>query len=346
MNDLSALAGRLQVEVLLRDGRIEAVETRLQRPLVQISRLLVGQAPEQALARLPLLFALCASAQQVAAVRALEQAAGWQPVAEVEGGRTRLSELELLRESLLRLVRDWQLPLPAERLKSLLGLCQRGIALLQPLCAMGAAPLASDGRLADILGELAECWRTLVLPSPDDWLQPRLQRWREVALGGPLPAVFEPADIPPLLERLRAGESEASIGGEPRITGPAAFADGGAPAAMQIAQRVAALLRRAEQAATGQPVRPPVAEDLLAEEGVGLAQTARGWLLHRVRLSAGRVAVWQFLAPTDWNFHADGLLRRQLLGVQVAEEECEALLRELILSADPCVAFEVRIAHA
>lgn len=346
MSDLSALAGQLRVEVRLRDGCIESVESILQRPLPQISRLLVGQSPEQALARLPLLFALCAGAQQVAAVRALEQASGWQPVAEVEHGRTRLSELELLRESLLRLVQDWQLPIPAERLRCLLKLCQRGIALLQPLCAMGAAPQASDGRLADILGELAENWRTLDLPSTGDWLRPRLQRWRGQALGGPLPAVFDPLDIPSLLERLRAGEGEAIIVGQPRITGPVAFVDGEGPAMLQIAQRVAALLLRAGQAATGQPTLPPVAENLLAEEGVGLAQTARGWLLHRVRLLAGRVAGWQLLAPTDWNFHADGLLRRQLQGIQVPEGECEALLRELILSADPCVAFEVKIVHA
>ena len=73
-------------------------------------------------------------------------------------------------------------------------------------------------------------------------------------------------------------------------------------------------------------------------------QTARGWLLQRVVLDAtGRLAAWQLLAPTDWNFHADGPLRRQLPGVRVDEAETAALLRALILSLDPCVELDLQV---
>ncbi len=341
-------AGRLQVEVRLQDGVIRTVDTRLQRPLAQLSRLLVGQTAEAALARIPLLFALCAAAQQVAALRALERAAGWPAVPEVEQGRTQLSELELIRESLLRLVQDWHLPLPLERLKALVALCRRGAALLQPLTALHAAPLSADPQLEETLAELAAAWADLELPIPADWLGPRLSRWREVALGGPLPAVFDPAALSALLAQLRAGDARAEIAGAPRITGPAAVAGMQATAAAQIEQHVGALLRRTAQAIDSlqQPSLPPAVAGLAAGEGVGLAQTARGALLCRVQVENGLVGAWQLLAPTDWNFHADGPLRRWLCGVRVAEEDSEALLRALILAVDPCVAFEVKIIHA
>nr|WP_205755162.1 nickel-dependent hydrogenase large subunit [Azotobacter chroococcum] len=345
---MDSLAGRLQVEVRLQDGVIRSVDTRLQRPVAQLSRLLVGQSAEAALARLPLLFSLCAAAQQVAALRALERAAGWPADPEVERGRSRLAELELIRESLLRLVQVWALPLPLERLKALVALCRRAAARLQPLSALRAAPLPADPQLEESLAALAAAWAALELPAPADWLGPRLKPWQAVALGAALPECFAPADLPALLAQLRAGDARAEIAGVPRITGPAAIAGRQATAAEQIEQHVGALLRRTAQAIDSlqQPPLPPAVAGLAAGEGVGLAQTARGALLHRVCLDEGTVGAWQLLAPTDWNFHEDGPLRRRLCGVRVAEEDAGALLRELILALDPCVAFEVKIVHA
>ncbi|TBW10762.1 hydrogenase [Azotobacter chroococcum subsp. isscasi] len=348
MSALDSLAGRLQVEVRLQDGVIRAVDTQLQRPVAQLSRLLVGQSAEAALARLPLLFSLCAAAQQVAALRALERAVGWPADPEVERGRSRLAELELIRESLLRLVQVWDLPLPLERLKALLALCRQAAGRLQPLVALRAAPLPADPQLEETLAALAAAWAHLELPTSTDWLGPRLNPWQAVALGAALPERFAPADLPALLAQLRTGDARAEIAGAPRITGPAAMVGRQATAAEQIEQHVGALLRRAVQAVDSlqQPPLPPAVAELAAGEGVGLAQTARGALLHRVCLDEGTVGAWQLLAPTDWNFHADGPLRRRLCGVRVAEGDCEALLHELILALDPCVAFEVKIVHA
>ncbi|WP_349569162.1 nickel-dependent hydrogenase large subunit [Azotobacter salinestris] len=348
MSGPDSLAGRLRVEVRLQEGIIQSVDTRLQRPLAQLSRLFVGQTAEAALACLPLLFSLCAAAQQVAALRALERAAGWTAMPEVEAGRTRLAELELIRESLLRLVQVWALPLPLERLKALLALCRQAASRLQPLSAFRAAPQPADPQLEETLAALVAAWTALELPTPADWLGARLKPWQAVALGGPLPEILAPAHLPALLTQLRAGDVRAEIAGAPRITGPAASAGMQATAAAQIEQHVGALLQRTAQAIDSlqQPPLPPAVAGLQAGEGVGLAQTARGALLHRVCLDEGMVGAWQLLAPTDWNFHADGPLRRRLCGVRVAEGDCEALLRELILAFDPCVAFEVKIIHA
>ncbi|GAB3466433.1 nickel-dependent hydrogenase large subunit [Azotobacter salinestris] len=349
MSGPDSLAGRLRVEVRLQEGIIRSVDTRLQRPLAQLSRLFVGQTAEAALACLPLLFSLCAAAQQMAALRALERAAGWTAIPEVEEGRTRLAELELIRESLLRLVQVWALPLPLERLKALLALCRQAASRLQPLSAFRAEPQPADPQLEETLAALVAAWTALQLPAPVDWLGARLKPWQAVALGGALPESVDPANLPALLTQLRAGDVRAEIAGAPRITGPAAIAGMQATAAAQIEQHVGALLRRTAQAIDSlqqQPPLPPAVAGLQAGEGVGLAQTARGALLHRVCLDEGTVGAWQLLAPTDWNFHADGPLRRRLCGVRVAEGDCEALLRELILALDPCVAFEVKIIHA
>lgn len=343
MSGLDSLAGRLDLSVRLQDGVIFCVDTRLQRPLAKVAQLLVGQTPEAALLRIPLLFSLCAGAQQVAAVRALEQAAGWTAAPEVEAGRSLLTELELVRESLLRLVRDWQLPLANEQLKALVTLCRNAGARLQPLAAFRAPSSAPDAQLTDLIGELRAAWCEL----PADWSYPL--HGEQLALAGALPAAFAPEqDLPQLLQQLRNGDTRAEIAGAPRITGPAALAGAQTNAATQINARLAALLQRATHAVAmlDQPSVPPALNGLEAGEGVGLAQTARGWLLQRVCLDDdGRIASWQALAPTDWNFHADGPLRRQLLGVRLGGEG-EALLRQLVLSVDPCVAFEVSIAHA
>jgi hypothetical protein len=77
-------------------------------------------------------------------------------------------------------------------------------------------------------------------------------------------------------------------------------------------------------------------------EGRAIAwvEMARGLLLHTVALEstpAGpRVADYRVLAPTDWNFHPQGLLARALVDVHAADDA-----RCLALAFDPCLAFVV-----
>ncbi len=47
---------------------------------------------------------------------------------------------------------------------------------------------------------------------------------------------------------------------------------------------------------------------LAAGDGLGVVETARGLLLHRVLLDGERVVDYQIVAPTEWNFHRDGAL--------------------------------------
>lgn len=337
MTGLAALAGGLQVRLLGDAGHIARAEVCLQRSRAALGPLLVGLEPAAALARVPRLFALCAAAQQVAAVTALEAALGWSAPAPVATARQRLVALERLREAALRLVRDWGLPWPLDGLRALLGQCQAGIAALAPVVAPG---LRCSPPLPDLPALPAS-------PAGDDWLAPRLASWQGVRLGHDLPAPLRSGDLVALLPALRAADSRALVAGEPRQTGPATAGEPAADAATRIAQRVRALHARLQADLAGEPLAPPTLPETGRGEGLGWADTARGVLLHRVVLDAGRVADWQLLAPTDWNFEARGVLARELSGVALDEALVEPLARDLVLSIDPCVGFTLeRVGHA
>jgi coenzyme F420-reducing hydrogenase alpha subunit len=82
-------------------------------------------------------------------------------------------------------------------------------------------------------------------------------------------------------------------------------------------------------------------------EGVAAVQTARGLLLHRVRLDGDRVAEYQIVAPTEWNFHPDGALPRGMRDVQAVDDAALARQARLVVQAlDPCVACRIEIDHA
>ena len=82
-------------------------------------------------------------------------------------------------------------------------------------------------------------------------------------------------------------------------------------------------------------------------EGVAAVQTARGLLLHRARVDADRVAGYEIVAPTEWNFHPAGALARGLDGMQ-ADDEATLLMhaRLVVQGLDPCVACRIEVGHA
>jgi len=94
---------------------------------------------------------------------------------------------------------------------------------------------------------------------------------------------------------------------------------------------------------------PPRVQSLALGKGEGLAavETARGLLLHRVRLLEQCVSEYQIVAPTEWNFHPDGALVRGLAGQEADDEQHLVGSAQLAVHAlDPCVAFRVEANHA
>ncbi|WP_217415495.1 nickel-dependent hydrogenase large subunit [Marinobacterium ramblicola] len=327
-------------------GHISAVSVELKRPVGAICHMLAGQAPDAALAIIGALFSVCCQAHRIAGARALEQARGVR-IPEYEcRRRARLLAVERLRESLLRLLQDWHYPGATEKnAREGIRRCQRLLTLLQ-----SPSDKTPDGVEQAIVG--LRNWSQALRCTPAQeqrWLVNRVQRWRDIELG---PAV--PGLMPELTSELvgSLGNEQQNgfcsapmLNGQSRHSGPAVAGAEATAADEVIGKALGALLAQTDQALAqlAEPGLESTPSANRGQDGVGYgwALTARGWLLHRVELDGERVGRWQILAPTDWNFHTDGIVRQRLMGVKIERNRAEALARDLILSIDPCVGFGV-----
>ena len=78
-------------------------------------------------------------------------------------------------------------------------------------------------------------------------------------------------------------------------------------------------------------------------EGLAWVEMARGLLVHHASLDeAGRVAAYRVLAPTEWNFHAEGAVAAALEQLRPAHGAfAQRRIAALMAAYDPCVRFEV-----
>lgn len=79
-------------------------------------------------------------------------------------------------------------------------------------------------------------------------------------------------------------------------------------------------------------------------DAVGLVEAARGALGHWLRIESGRIARYQIIAPTTWNFSprdsagVPGALEQALVGLPVGEGESVPLaVQHVVRSFDPCM---------
>jgi len=100
-----------------------------------------------------------------------------------------------------------------------------------------------------------------------------------------------------------------------------------------------------EVAAIPQGLKPSLGTmSACAADGIGLAQlqAARGLLIHRLALRQGRVYDYRIVAPTEWNFHPDGVLAQDLKSLQA--DDVDGLRQQaewLINAVDPCVQYRL-----
>jgi hypothetical protein len=76
--------------------------------------------------------------------------------------------------------------------------------------------------------------------------------------------------------------------------------------------------------------------------GVGQVEAARGRLIHRVEIEGGQVRAYRILAPTEWNFHPEGVLARGLRGIEVGPD-LAALAALYAEAVDPCVGYRIEV---
>ncbi|MFU8788068.1 MAG: nickel-dependent hydrogenase large subunit [Methylobacter sp.] len=81
-------------------------------------------------------------------------------------------------------------------------------------------------------------------------------------------------------------------------------------------------------------------------EGIGLAQVqaARGLLIHRLQLRQGRVHDYRIIAPTEWNFHPEGVVAQGLKQLQTANLNDLQRQADLLINAiDPCIQYALNL---
>lgn len=152
-----------------------------------------------------------------------------------------------------------------------------------------------------------------------------------------------------------------SLQGQPAETGPLArrhaepllrdwVAQRGRSAMARILARLVELAdmpQRLRRLAAGEP--DPALAQTRSASGGGLAavETARGLLMHHVRMREDLIEELTIVAPTEWNFHPQGAWVQGMAGVECASRE-DALARGALLAyaLDPCVAWELEVQHA
>ncbi|CCD98757.1 nickel-dependent hydrogenase large subunit [Bradyrhizobium sp. STM 3809] len=358
-----AFRNRIDVTLSVADRRITCVDIQ-PRTRPPLGRLAAGKPVETLLAALPRLFSLCATAHQVALLTAVEAARG-QPAAPLTRHRRIKAVLaervaELLRGLLLGPLAGDRGTLPtAQRLLQAVACLQqqsrgegpgpsRAETLSQIKMALGElgigsaaesfAPGTPLARLMAAAGKAAENggWRHMpsahgLLSAADD----RAVVTRLMENG----AAF--ADAPELDGRIpETGVWARHAGRSPRHAGPAERLS------VRIAE-LAALVRWIEDGETEDDVAE---EDLVAGYGLGpgrgaaAVECARGRLHHVVELDArGDIARFEYLAPTEWNFHPRGPVATSLTGAMLRGAEDRDLVHGMIASFDPCVGFGLTV---
>jgi hypothetical protein len=327
---LDGVAGRL----LLRPGATPAVAC--ERPAVGaalLDRLTQGRAASLLPDLLASLFSLCAQAQRRTSRRAVAAALG-RPAADDPGAALE-NAMHVAREHLQRLALE--LPVLAAGVPAQPQWLRDAPVLALPPAAAGARTLADiagalpgwlEGRLFGMpSGRWLEQWQR----REGDWLadwsasqtHPVAQWLRSVQ--EPARAVAWPCRALTLLRDGEAGmrglaaalradpqfAAHPTWDGAPAETGPWTRL-GHEQAPHTVWERLGARLADIARIATGVPLAQG-ALALAAGEGIAWTEMARGLLVHWVWFYPGahdietaRTAHYRVLAPTEWNFHAEG----------------------------------------
>jgi hypothetical protein len=348
---------------LIWDGEsVSATDIRSTRPMA--AQVLKGKTAAQVQQIVPLLFSVCGRAQGAAAQAALQAA---QRTGEaVSDAQKRMIACEAIQEHLWRLLLNWP---------ELLGQApqqQCFTAWYALLRKIGAGEVEMQTFLNafehEALGRSAETWRAMSsLAELRIWWQetqtPLAQILASLAEQKPQSSTecrMLPAWTACEGQQACAGQWDVAFAARPHWQGAAAetgawsyYADSpllrdvwqqsGSKALTRLLARVmdVVVMAQGDYAARLDADSPAVGE------GIAVVRTARGLLLHRVRLEDEKVAEYTIIAPTEWNFHPEGAFAqdmRDLLAHDRVKLAHDAQIEAM--SLDPCVAYEVEIRNA
>ena len=359
-------AGRLELRVVLDATQaVVAVDVHSTRPAVSV--LLSGRPPHAALELVGLLFQLCRHAQGAAAEAALAAASGLPAPAERAASEGRVAA-EVLQEHLWRLLLDWPTLLGLDPDHARFRAWHARLRQDQPVRAR-LHPLLAEFERGWLGGPALEWLALPDLAALQDWssrqhspaarLCHRLADLDDCSRPGPLTPLLADQDARAVQLQWAGAIDESftrlpQLDGAPRETGVLAW-QAQAPLLRdvllrrpgRVLARWLARVRDTLQILLGTAAPRVDAAAAGPAGGLALVRTARGLLLHQVRLALGRVESWRVVAPTEWNFHPDGALVRGLLGSRIADPTLRQLwVQAQLLSLDPCVAATVEFQHA
>ncbi len=375
------IEGEIAVRLSWDGQSVREVRIRSTRPFAA-GRVLAGKTGAEAAAMVPLLFSICGRAQGAAAAAAIDAAEGTAAASDAIAARELAVVLEAIAEYLWRILIDWPEAMGHRRMTWPVAAVRRRIGTVGVARTSARAALARElAHVAEqyVYGEAPDSWL-------DRMDGDALDRWARLGATLPATLLRELIDASPrlgasdvaLMPAPRRDALRASVLPAMRAT-PAfeqapewdgAPAETGALARMHVHPLLAELragwgnsvptrmaARLAELAVLIGALRgdrtnggnAPWVEAFAPDPGEGVAavETARGLLLHRACVAGGRIASYQIVAPTEWNFHRDGPLTRGLTGMRASDEATLRRHARLAVQAlDPCVAFAVEVAHA
>lgn len=373
-----AIEGELVVRVDWDAGRVKRAEACSRRPRLA-GRILAGRSPEEAVAMVSTLFAICGRSQGVAAAAATEAARSHEPSTPLAAARERRVVAETVHEHFWRVLLDWPRLASREPKTVAMGAVRKALApWLEAREGEPAVPVADVARVAkhSVFGRDAGAW--LAIATLDElaawWRAGETPVARVVndlmrvgpALGASDVTLLAPIDDAALVDTLETAflahddfEAAPQWRGETRETGSLARVPSHplvAAAASQWghglgARAVARLVELAQlvQVVAGNAAAQRRHGSSHVAEGTGMSwvETARGLLVHRAQVEGERVAGYRIVAPTEWNFHPRGPFVRGALGLEPATPEAlELQANWIVASLDPCVAWRVEVGHA
>jgi hypothetical protein len=319
MSDLDA--GRVRIRLACTDGLVSAVQVSSERP--QVAQILRGRTGEQAAHMVSLMFALCGHAQTRAALLAMSAANGEECIPMIDQDVQR----EALREHLWRCLLD---------LPPLLG----EVALQQDFI-LGVKAIAEGRRdelqtllnqpnihsLRMLLRQLDDAHASPSRSLPSFYARDSLLEWPRLT--------HEFCDQP--VWRGAAAETGAFARNKKSDAPTTAFFSAHWLARFNELSAWAA--GRNEIGCVGTVSAVPVAHGI----GRALVETARGLLMHEVVLDGDGVADYLIVAPTEWNFHPQGVLHDLLLGADARDRDAlRQQVARLVTTLDPCVPWELQ----
>lgn len=365
------------LRLLARWNGERCVAARVENTRAQAAELLVGRHVDEAIRLVPALFSLCGRAQGIAARAAVGAARGECHVSSVE--EERAVSCEAAQEHLWRLLLDWPTRFGQQAQRSRFAVLHRKLAQVND----AASAFDIGGVLLDLVARELLVGFFLSMREPSSLAEFVIAARRGGAVGAMLAELIEagtwtPADgnTVPLLPAHSAQdwaqmfENRMPARGFDRVPtwheGKSAIAcEVGALARQHRSPLVAMLLRHGHRIAArvfaqvvdlaedASRLRHPLAGDMqpsvdaaaLGEHaGLACVETARGVLLHAVRLEQDIVADYRIIAPTEWNFGPQGPFLCEAEGWQAdSREAAYARLDWLALALDPCVAYELML---